>query len=194
MPEIGEIKGATEIGHKRCGHHFIWQACCDCGKLRWVVLYKGLPKTKRCHPCAAKVSNGRRWGSGSPVWKGGRGMVNGYVTIRLSPDNFFYPMVNASGYVMEHRLVVAKALNRCLLPWEVVHHKGTKYPIDSKENRSDNRYPENLELIKGKGRHNCRIERELRKQAREISILKQRVTLLEAENVQLRNSLQLVES
>ena len=81
-------------------------------------------------------------------WQGGR-FINGYgyVEVKLFPSDFFYSMVGKRGYVKEHRLVVAKALGRCLHSWEIVHHKGIKFPKGSNEDKQDNRYPENLQLV-----------------------------------------------
>ena len=86
-------------------------------------------------------------------WKGGRLVTaKGYIYILLQPDDLFYSMAYR-GYVYEHRLVVAKALGRCLLSWEIVHHKHDKYPAGSIEDKQDNRYPENLQLVTDE-RHN----------------------------------------
>lgn len=144
MPELGEVKTATELGkirNCRDTNRYIWAACIDCGKKRWVMLLKGKPKNLRCYLCSLKICS--QLGEKNPAWKGGRTKVGGgYIHIRIYPDNFFYSMVNRH-YVLEHRLIMAKHLGRCLQPFEIVHHKnGIK---------DDNRI-ENLELTT-KGSH-----------------------------------------
>ena len=136
MPEIGEIRKGDKLGYKDASHYFQWLACPDCGKERWVLLKNGKPKFILCDGCS-KRSRHSHW---RQITK------EGYIRVRIYPGDFFYPMADKLGRVMEHRLVVAKALGRCLQPWEIVHHKGVKFPQDSMENKQDNRYPENLGL------------------------------------------------
>lgn len=137
MPEIGEIREAKEVGFKS-GRRYIWLACEDCGKERWCLIRMRDRKIRNriCRSCSGKRVSLEK----SPSWKGGRReTMNGYIEIKLSPDDFFFHMTSSNrGYVLEHRLVVAKALGRCLQSWEIVHHKNGI--------RNDNRYPENLEL------------------------------------------------
>lgn len=184
MPNSGEIKKVWHYRKDRPkGSYsaYVWHACVDCGKERWVQLRRGEPVSLRCGSCAQKGERGHKWGGGRAI--SGRG----YIYIKLSPDDFFYPMANCRGYVFEHRLVVAKALSRNLHPWELVHHKGAQYPKGSKEDKQDNRYPENLQLVTD-DRHNQITVLENR-----IKYLEKRVTLLEAENVTLKREVSLFE-
>lgn len=141
-PYIGEIRYGREIpGLKDHKHKYIFARCPECKRERWVS-YRYNPNVfSRCQPCSAKAQVGKN----APRWKGGRVRHSlGYIAVWSSPDDFFYPMASASGYIAEHRLVMAKHLKRCLLPWEIVHHKNGI--------RDDNRL-ENLELLPGRKYH-----------------------------------------
>lgn len=77
-------------------------------------------------------------------WKGGRAKASkGYILSWIDEDDPFYPMAKlqkgrkGSGYVLEHRLVMARYFKRCLTSSECVHHINGK--------RDDNRL-ENLSL------------------------------------------------
>jgi len=152
MPQIGEIRKAKELGYKNNTYKFIWKACEICGKERWVDLRHGKPVSLRCISCSSigrphsnetkkKLSEMNR-GPSNPKWKGGRTKTKqGYINIKLQPDNFFYSMAAKSGYVLEHRLVMAQHLGRCLQPWELVHHRN--------DTKDDNRF-ENLKLTTNK--------------------------------------------
>lgn len=87
---------------------------------------------------STKRPSGERHGS----WKGGRSQhASGYICVMVSRDDPMCTMANkGTGYVMEHRLVMARHLGRALTRKETVHH------ING--NRSDNRL-ENLQLRSG---------------------------------------------
>ena len=136
MPEIGEIARARDIGKGNSSNYtrYIWAACEKCGKERWVPLRNGLPKNKHCVKCEIYFRQKRR----PSLLVGNKHVSKGYILVKLYPDAFFYPMATKKGYVQEHRLVMAKHIHRCLLAWEVVHHRNGI--------RNDNRL-ENLELL-----------------------------------------------
>ncbi len=78
----------------------------------------------------------------SPAWKGGRTVdSNGYVRVLVTDDerHLVGRTING-GYVLEHRLVMARLLGRPLLATETVHHVNG----DKQDNS-----PENLQLRQG---------------------------------------------
>lgn len=84
------------------------------------------------------LSRNLRNRDGHGNWKGGRVIQgDGYVLVWMDPGDPLAAMRSRVGYVLEHRLVMARSLGRPLQPWETVHHINGV--------RDDNR-PENLEL------------------------------------------------
>jgi len=139
------INSIGDIRKNKWGHKQIWQACEVCGKERWVLFVNEQLCSTKCYKCQIDklVQRNSKRGPAHPYWKGGRHINNaGYMILYLEPDNFFYPMAKGkrgkpTRYVLEHRLVMAKSLGRCLMPFEKVHHKNG--------DKLDNRL-ENLEL------------------------------------------------
>jgi len=68
-----------------------------------------------------------KYGPDNPAWKGGvtywrkHGNYKPVKYVRCPAE--YLPMARKDGYVMEHRLLVAQSLGRCLSQTEVVHHR-----------------------------------------------------------------------
>lgn len=86
--------------------------------------------------------NTKKSGADHGSWKGGRAMIgNGYIGVHVGNNHPLFSMANSSGYVPEHRYVMAKSLGRALSRDETVHHING----DKTDNSIDN-----LQLRKGK--------------------------------------------
>jgi len=153
VPELGEIKAGNKLGYKgkdkriwiacdKCGSprwvrlrkgqpeskicrlcrvpERVSRECIQCGKTFFIQPH--LLKRRACIYCSI-ICRDKGKQTKPTNYKGGYFNADGYKFIKLKPDDFFYPMANKQGYVMEHRLVMAKHLGRCLQDWEKVHHK-----------------------------------------------------------------------
>lgn len=124
----------------------VWFKCDNCQKevKRRYSRFKRNKKHKN-HFCSPKCSYAFIQKEKHPNWKGGK-YVNsyGYKMIHKDfVDEKYHSMCASDGYIPEHRLVMAKKLNRPLKTEELVHH------VD--ENRLNNK-ENNLEIVT-KGEH-----------------------------------------
>lgn len=115
-------KRASELGKHLTGKRDPWyypHQCSVCGKAIW---HQRKDLGRVCKNCGYTVRKTAR-GSEHHNWHGGRYVgQDGYVVIQLQPDDPLYAMANARGCVLEHRLVMARSVGRCLSESEVVHH------------------------------------------------------------------------
>ena len=117
------------------------------------------------------VQKGLQTGNKNGNWHGGRSKLKtGYIVICLPLDSPFISMTRKNdNCILEHRLVMAKKINRCLEPWEIVHHIN--------HIRDDNRI-ENLAIIDGRKHSRFHLE---------ITLLLKGLRELEDENKRLKS-------
>ena len=116
MPIIGEIRKGREIGKKSPRKIFIWAACEECSKERWVKAIRGIPVSTICFHCAHSI---KFRAENNPNWKGGQSFDRGGY-IRISMPN--HPRTDKRGYVLEHIWVWEKTHNKPLPEGYIVHH------------------------------------------------------------------------
>lgn len=169
-----ELKSGLPILQAEIGDS-IWRTCDQCYNCYWalivekegtVIKYRGV-----CPTCQDAWDN-------PPDRERRIVRADGYAAIRVSPRNFYYPMANSSGYIAEHRLVMARSLGRLLQPWEIVHHINGI--------REDNRL-ENLQLIQEMQHKQLTIIET------HVKHLEKRIAALEKENKDLKAKLSLGE-
>lgn len=178
MPQLNDISRGIEIGHKGDRHYYRWSACEVCGNERWVTLKNGQIVSLKCKTCSNRVLQRKlvEYHKNRPFKQCKHYLERGgYIVVNLPYSSFFYPMCHHSrkngrgGWVLEHRLVMAKYLSRCLERWEVVHHRNGV--------RDDNRQ-ENLELTTGL-KHNTQLNAVIKDLVRENKEIKIRLARYE---------------
>lgn len=164
MPKVGDIKRVKRT------HYYIRVKCPNCGVERWTQRYRKDRATGLCLSCYNKSRHAqesrekaRKSVPSNNPKQAGISYHKGYRVISVTTDDFFYPMVQSTGRVLEHRLIMAKHLGRCLHSWEIVHHRNGL--------RDDNRI-ENLQLISNDGHIQVTIlEQKVKKLERKLEAL-----------------------
>ncbi len=182
MPNTGDITHGRDLGKSgiQANRKHIYCQCPSCGIQRWLSLrISNRTGFSRCNHCCGVETNTAGYlphgkMENNPRWKGGRNTKGHYVYIRLYDNDPYFCMAihskNGGGEILEHRLIMARHLNRVLASQEHVHH------ING--NKHDNRI-ENLELVSRNNHHlynvmcsHCEVRKENRQLKREVEVLK----------------------
>lgn len=177
-------KRASELGKPVTKSRDPWyypHLCSSCGEQVW---HQRKDLHRVCKKCAYTIRDTSR-GPSHPNWKGGRYISGEYILVQVQPGSPYYPMTHATGYVLEHRLIVAESMGRCLEDGEVVHH------IDGNKQHNE---ISNLELLPNNTEHlpyimlqqqMARLEEKVEAQGKEIKLLKWHIRELENGNPEL---------
>ena len=125
-----EVRKDFEINKGNKHDNYIYLACLECKKERWVRVgdSKKTNHTGLCKKCCLMKRNGKL--DKSPHWKGGTKRCGGNVYVYLHPKHPFRSMADKLGYVRRSRLVMARKLIRPLNSIETVHHINEKRDDD----------------------------------------------------------------
>ena len=173
-PNVGDLATAKSLG--KMGRAIrIWESCPKCGYERWVK------RNARGTCCQSCMTPPTYYGAENNRWNETKKTITkSGIRVYVTPSHPFFLMAHRCakyGYaILEHRLVMATHLNRCLESWEVVHH------IDGD---NCNNSLENLVLLPNQAMHTAYTLLQVA-----MRNLEARVTLLEAENALLKTQLE----
>lgn len=137
LREFGGVASQQEID--------LYQSGKKCPEIAKIVGSNVEAVRRRLRKAGVHIQHGWNKGPTHPAWKGGKQVRHGYVLVWVSPEDPMRCMAHQDGYVLEHRLVMARHLGRPLAEAETVHH------IDGDRSRN---VIENLQLRQGKhGKH-----------------------------------------
>lgn len=176
QPVVGEIRKGWMLSLPN-SDNYIYIKCLLCIQTRWVRYIKGKPSSEYCFDHCHKA---RKYNT---TWKENRFKdSNGYIRVKVHKDDPCFPMSDNNGYVAEHRLVMARHLNRCLEQWEIVKHKNEL----KTDNIIDNLYISGLD-----SKEALPLEKVIYEKNRQIAELLNRIKNLVATNDKLREKLNL---
>lgn len=59
VPKLGDVVVGRAVG-LASGNRFVWHACVECGKERWVRVVRAEPDSQRCRPCSYRMVKPRK--------------------------------------------------------------------------------------------------------------------------------------
>jgi hypothetical protein len=112
----GDIARGSSIGlHNHSNYKLV--LCDHCTMPYWVILRKGKQVSTKCKSCTNQQNAMKLFTNGEHT------KISGYIEVKAPDIEFIKPMVPQNGWILQHRLIMALHLCRCLHKWEHVHHK-----------------------------------------------------------------------
>jgi len=163
-PVLGDVATTKSLGYSGRGI-MLYLACPSCGVARWV---RRSTIDTICVHCVPKL-----YGKENPKWSGGKKTKRGYTFTKIGKNDPMFVMADRNGWVLEHRLIVARRIGRPLVRGEVVHHINGVKPDNSDSN---------LQLLSERTHSSHLVMTKLQQR---VCLLENRLTIMEAENTRL---------